>query len=64
MKELLQQLKRIAYRALCKKFGFTIHCEEFNGMHYALKWSDAVEWMSCYPWATICVRGVMIASKG
>ena len=49
---------------LKKLIGFQVTCEEYSGLHYTWSFEEALEWMACYPWATIQKNGKIIATRG
>jgi hypothetical protein len=67
MRNVMQVVKRVVWRAICAKFGFTIHSDEFNHTHYTMDWKEALEWMRMYPcddMVNVCYRGQRVAIRG
>ena len=49
---------------LKKLIGYKVTCEEYSGVHLTWSREEALEWVACYPWATISRRGQIVAARG
>lgn len=54
---------------ITRTFGYSIHSDDYNKQHFALTFSEALEWAACYhagDFVTICrCRGMkMVAIVG
>ena len=56
--KIVKTVKREATIALCKRFGFTVGCAEFGGVHHCWTIDEAYDWLGAYADAQVdcCIR--------
>lgn len=45
----MNSISKLLKEFLAMIFGYTLYNVEFGGVHYCFSYSEAMEWMKCYP---------------
>lgn len=59
----MRKLQRTIVQAIARRVGYTVQGQGFAKKHHTITRAEALQWLACYPAATITRRSRFIAAR-